>query len=208
VARYTGPVCRLCRRAGEKLMLKGMRCLTPKCALERRHLALGPRRGGRRRPSEYALRLREKQKVRRMYGMLERSFRRCFAQAQRSPGLSGENLLRLLEMRLDNVVYRLGFADSRRQARQLVRHRHFVINGVRTDIPSYQMKVGDTIGWRESSTKLEPYKRVAEEIESKVIPGWLKLDPATLTGKVVSAPAREDIDATINERLIVEYYSR
>ena len=208
MARYTGPVCRLCRRQGEKLMLKGDRCLTPKCALERRSYPPGQRRMRRRRVSERGIQLREKQKARHIYGVLERQFRRCFAEAERRPGLTGENLLRILEMRLDNVVYRLGFADSRRQARQVVRHGHITLNGRKTDIPSCMVKPGGLVAWKEGSTKLEYYKRVAREIQGKTIPSWLSLDLQTLTGRVLSPPERSDIDNTIQEQTIVEYYSR
>jgi len=158
--------------------------------------------------SDRGLQLRQKQKVRYIYGILERQFRRHFAEAEKRPGLTGENLLKILEMRLDNVVYRLGFANSRRQARQLVRHGHITLNGRKTDIPSCQVKPGDIITWKEGSTKLEYYQRVAKEIKDKLIPNWLSLDLKTLSGRVLASPPRDDIDARIQEQLVVEYYSR
>lgn len=212
MARYTGPVCRLCRRSGEKLMLKGERCPTPKCPLEKRSLPPGGRpvrrSRGRGGLSDRGLQLREKQKVRFSYGVLERQFRRFFVEAKRGPSNTGENLLVLLERRLDNVVYRLGFADSRAQARQLVRHGHILVNGRKTDIPSFLVKSGDVIKWRESSTKTEYYKRIAEEVEEGFVPGWLGLDKESMTGKVLNLPARADIETLFNEKAVVEYYSR
>jgi small subunit ribosomal protein S4 len=208
MARYTGPACRICRRQGEKLMLKGARCLTPKCSVERRHAPPGQHGIARRRVSEYSLQLKEKQKARFVYGVLERQFRKYFAEAERRPGLSGENLLQILETRLDNAVYRLGLVESRRQARQLVQHGHITINGRRTYIPSYQVKPGDEIAWEEGSSKLVLYQAAAQDIESKVIPGWLSLDRDSLSGKVLSIPSRGEIESTIDERLIVEFYSR
>jgi len=208
MARYTGPACRLCRRHGEKLMLKGERCTTPKCAMERRNLPPGQHRPRRRRISDRGLQLREKQKARHSYGVLERQFRRHFAEAQKRPGITGENLLQMLEMRLDNVVYRLGFADSRRQARQLVRHGHITLNGRKTDIPSCAVEVGDVIAWEEKSTNTEYYKRVVEQIQDKIVPPWLSLDREHLSGQVLALPSRSDIDPKFNEKAIVEYYSR
>ncbi len=210
MARYTGPACRLCRRLGEKLMLKGERCTTQKCALERRKLAPGQQRLKRRRRkmSDRGLQLMEKQKARRSYGVMERQFRRHFAEAERSPGITGENLLSILEMRLDNVVYRLGFADSRRQARQIVRHRHITLNGRRTDIPSCAVKSGDIIAWSERSTRTEYYKMVVERIQDKIVPSWLSLDQENLRGQVINPPSRDDIDVRLDEKSIVEYYSR
>jgi small subunit ribosomal protein S4 len=208
MARYTGPVCRICRRQGEKLMLKGARCFSPKCSVERRHTPPGQHGVSRRRVSEYSLQLREKQKARFMYGVLERQFRRYFAEAERRPGLSGEILLQILETRLDNVVYRLGFAESRNQARQLVQHGHITVNGRRTYIPSYQIKPGDAISWEEGSSKLVPYQAAAQDIESKMIPSWLSLDRDTLSARILALPARSEIESTIDERLIVEFYSR
>jgi small subunit ribosomal protein S4 len=209
MARYTAAVCRLCRRSGEKLMLKGGRCFTPKCAMERRAKPPGqqPMRR-RRRLSDRGVQLQEKQKARYSYGILERQFRRFFSQAEKQAGITGENLLVLLERRLDNVVYRLGFADSRPQARQLVQHGHIMLNGRKTDIPSCLVKEGDTISWRESSTKTEYYKQLVPNIESKVIPGWLSLDGEKLVGRVLSLPTPDDIEAKFEWQSIVEYYSR
>ncbi len=210
MARYTGPACRLCRRLGEKLMLKGERCTTQKCALERRRLPPGQQRlqRRRRRMSDRGVQLMEKQKARRSYGIMERQFRRHFAEAERSPGITGENLLRILEMRLDNVVYRLGFADSRRQARQIVRHGHISLNGRKTDIPSCAVKAGDVIAWNQKSTGTEYYKMMVERIDDKVIPGWLSLDRDNLAGSVVTPPARSDVEIKLDDKSIVEYYSR
>ena len=208
MARYLGGSCRLCRRVGDKLLLKGSRCFTPKCALEKRSAPPGQRSYRRRKISDRGLQLREKQKVRYSYGMLERQFRRYFAQAKKAPGITGENLLVLLERRLDNVVYRLGFADSRAQARQLVRHGHINLNKRRTDIPSCLVKPGDIIEWRQRSTKTEYYKSLVQEIEGKEVPGWLSLDGQNLVGKVLTLPTRSDIDMKFDEKAIVEYYSR
>ena len=208
MGRYTGPVCRLCRRQGEKLMLKGDRCDTRKCAMERRNLPPGQQRPRRRRISDRGLQLKEKQRARHTYGVLERQFRRHFAEAERRPGITGENLLQILEMRLDNVVYRLGFADSRVQARQVVRHGHITLNGRKTDIPSCAVKPGDVIAWREKSTNTEYYKRVMEQIQDKIVPEWLSLDRQALSGRALAAPSRSDIDPRIDEKAVVEYYSR
>jgi len=210
MARYTGPACRLCRRFGDKLMLKGERCSTPKCPLEKRSTPPGrrPLARWRSRISERGLQLREKQKLRFSYGLLERQFRRFFVEAKKGPGTTGENLIILLERRLDNVVYRLGFADSRAQARQIVRHGHITVSGCKADIPSLLVKSGDVIKWREASTKTEYYKRIAEEIEEKFIPDWLSLDKESMTGRVLNLPGKEDIELGFNEKAIVEYYSR
>jgi small subunit ribosomal protein S4 len=210
MARYTGPVCRLCRRFDDKLMLKGEKCSTPKCPLEKRNVPPGrrPMTRGRSRISDRGLQLREKQKVRFSYGILERQFRRFFAEAKKSPSATGENLLILLERRLDNAVYRLGFADSRAQARQIVRHGHILVNGRKTDVPSFLVKSGDVIKWREASTKTEYYKRIVEEIEEKLTPNWLGLDKESMTGRVLNLPAKDDLEARFNEKVIVEYYSR
>ena len=208
MARYTASVCRLCRRSGEKLMLKGSRCFTPKCALDRRAKPPGQQLVRRRRPSDRGVQLREKQKARYSYGILERQFRRFFAQAKRQSGITGENLLVLLERRLDNVAYRLGFADSRSQARQLVQHGHIMLNGRKTDIPSCLVKEGDTISWRERSTKTEYYKQLVQTIESKSISSWLSLDRQNLVGCVLSLPTPDDIEAKFEGKTIVEYYSR
>jgi len=209
MARYTGPACRICRSQGDKLMLKGDKCFTPKCPVEKRHTPPGQHTSSRRKKvSEYSLQLKEKQRARYIYGVLERQFRKHFAEAERLPGLSGENLLQLLEMRLDNVAYRLGFADSRRQARQLVLHGHISVKGRVTDIPSYQVKVGNVISWKEGSTKLALYQVVVKNIESKTIPSWLSLDRDTMSGRVLAKPSRSDIESIIDERLIVAFYSR
>ncbi len=208
MARYTSAVCRLCRRSGDKLMLKGERCFGPKCAIERRPKPPGQQPMRRRRLSDRGVQLREKQKARYSYGVLERQFRRFFSQAQQQAGITGDNLLVLLERRLDNAVHRLGFADSRAQARQLVQHGHITLNGRKTDIPSALVKEGDTISWTESSTKTEYYKRLAASIESKVIPGWLSLDIEKLIGRVVALPTPDEIEAKIEWQSIVEYYSR
>ncbi len=209
MARYTGPVCRLCRRAGGKLFIKGDRCFTPKCSVDKRPKPPGQQLS-RRRPkfSDRALQLREKQKARHSYGILERQFRGIFAEAERQAGITGENLLVLLERRLDNIVFRLGFADSRAQARQIVRHGHILLNGHKTDIPSCLVKEGDTIGWRQASAKLEYYKVLAQAIEAKTIMNWLSLDKATMVGQLLSLPTPDDIEATFDGKTIVEYYSR
>jgi len=211
MARYTGPVCKLCRREGEKLLLKGERCFTPKCALERRAYAPGMhgrQAQFRRKESEFGLQLREKQKARRIYGVLERQFRRYFKEAERRKGLTSVNLLVILESRLDSVVYRLGFADSRAQARQLVRHGHFDVNGRKTNIPSFLVKAGDLIAVRERSKKLAYFRDLSTVMEHKVVPEWLTLDIPKMEGRVLTLPTREDIDASLDEKLIVEYYSR
>ncbi len=208
MGRYTGAVCRLCRRSGEKLMLKGSRCFTPKCAFDRRGKPPGQQPRRPRRLSDRGLQLREKQKARYTYAMLERQFRRLFKDAERQSGITGENLLVLLERRLDNVTYRLGFADSRAQARQLVQHGHIVLNGRKTDIPSCLVKEGDTISWRQGSTKTEYYKQLVQSIEAKSVLNWLSLDRQNFTGQVLSLPTLEDIDAKFEGQTIVEYYSR
>ena len=208
MARYTAAVCRLCRRSGDKLMLKGSRCFTAKCALDRRAKPPGQQLSRRRRLSDRGLQLREKQKARYTYGILERQLRRFFAEARRQSGITGENLLVLLERRLDNVAYRLGFADSRSQARQLVQHGHIMVNGRKTDMPSYLVKEGDTISWKESSTNTEYYKQLVQSIESKVILSWLSLDREKLIGRVSSLPTPDDIGAKFEWQSIVEYYSR
>ena len=204
MGRYTEAVCKLYRRCNEKLMLKGSRCLTPKCAIDSRK----PVRGRRRRVSDRGLQLIEKQKARYTYGVLERQFKRTFTQAERQQGITGENLQVLLERRLDNVVYRLGFADSRSQARQLVQHGHIMLNGRKTNIPSCLVKEGDTIGCKENSMKKEYFKQLAEEIESKSLAGWLSLDRKNLVGQVLSLPTPDEIGATWDGKAIVEYYSR
>lgn len=211
MARYTDPVCRLCRREGEKLFLKGERCFTPKCSIEKRSYPPGlhGRQGQfRRKESDYGLQLREKQKARRLYGIFERQFRRYFQEAQRQKGLTGVNLLIILERRLDNVIYRLGWGSSRAQARQLVSHGHFEVNGRKTNIPSFLMSEGDVITVRENSKKNTYFKDLAKSLDAGRVPDWLSMDTKNLEAKVVSAPTREHIDVTLNEQLIVEFYSR
>jgi len=210
MARYKDAVCRFCRREGTKLYLKGDRCYSNKCALDRKTYAPGQHGQGRnRKPTEYGLQLREKQKVRRIYGVLEKQFRNYFDEAERQRGVTGENLLRVLEQRLDNVVYRLGFAFSRPEARILVRHGHFTVNGRKVDIPSYQVKEGDVIAVQEKSKTSPKFKEIAEASVHKTTPDWLSSNPEQLTGTVVRLPRREDInDIDIQEHLIVERYSR
>jgi small subunit ribosomal protein S4 len=211
LARYTGPVCKLCRREGEKLFLKGERCFSPKCAFERRSYAPGMhgrQAQYRRKESDYALQLRAKQKARRVYGIQEAQFRRYFREAQRLKGLTGVNLLVMLESRLDNVVYRLGFASSRAQARQLLLHGHFEVNGRKTNIPSYLVKPGDIIAVRDYSRGQAYFKEVSQILDDSQVPAWLSLDSANLAGKVLDLPSRDEIDISLNEQLIVEYYSR
>ncbi len=204
MARYKDSVCKLCQRCSEKLMLKGSRCFTPKCAMERRRRATGRRR----RISDRGLQLIEKQKVRYSYGIMERQFKKTFNQATKQQGITGDNLLVMLERRLDNVVYRLGFADSRAQARQIVQHGHIQVNGHKTDIPSYQTKEGDTISWRESSMKTEYYKQLLEDIGSKTLVSWLSLDRQRLIGQIISLPTLDEVGAEFDGQAVVEYYSR
>ncbi|MDD4495662.1 MAG: 30S ribosomal protein S4 [Eubacteriales bacterium] len=208
MARYTEAVCKLCRREGEKLFLKGDRCYTHKCSVGKRAYAPGQHGQMRKKISEYGIQLREKQKAKRYYGVLESQFRKYFDMAVRKKGVTGTVLLQILESRLDNVVYRLDFADSRAQSRQLVTHGHFSINGKRVDIPSYLVKPGETIALYETSKNIGNFAELAEKVSAKVIPGWLDLDKTNLTAKVVGVPAREDIDLLIQEHLIVELYSK
>lgn len=208
MGRYTGPSCRQCRRAGEKLFLKGDRCFTPRCAVERRHAPPGDQHNRRRRPSDYGIHLREKQKARQIYGVMEGQFRRYMTDAFNSPGITGLNLLRTLERRLDNIVYLLGFADSRKQARQLVRHGHFTVNKVKTDIPSFQVKAGQVIAWKESVKGTDFFRERTDGIPKRPIPPWLSLNLDEMSGEVIALPADEDLTQAINSRLIVEYYSR
>ncbi len=209
MARYRGPVCRLCRREGMKLFLKGERCYKEKCAIERRNQPPGQHGGARRRkPRAYGIQLREKQKLRRVYGVLEGQFRRTFDEANRRKGVTGENLLQLLELRLDNVVFSLGFATSRTQARQLLRHGHVLVDGRRVNIPSFRVKPGMEVSLREKSQKLAQIEEAVDFAQGRGIPAWLELDTANLTGKVLEAPSREDIRFPIQEQLIVELYSR
>ena len=211
MARHTGPVCKLCRREGEKLFLKGERCYTPNCAVEKRAYAPGDhgRYSGRRgRESDYSLQLRGKQKAKRIYGVLERQFRRYFHDAQRRPGLTGLNLLQILESRLDNVVYRLGFADSRAQARQLVSHGHFMVNNRRNNVPSTTLKPGDMVEITKRSSQIEYFKTLRAAEESRTPPTWVEADLNKFTGRMIRLPERAEIDGNLNEQLIVEFYSR
>jgi len=208
MGRYTGPSCRLCRRAGEKLFLKGDRCFTPRCAFERRRTPPGDQGRRRRRPSDYGIHLLEKQKAKYIYGVVESQFRRYMADAFDSPGITGMNLLRSLERRLDNVIFALGFADSRKQARQIVLHGHFQINGTKNDIPSYQVKAGDAITWKESVKSTDFFKERTDGVPKRPVPAWLSLDQFNMSGSVTSLPADEDLQQGIDSRLIVEFYSR
>ena len=208
MARYTGPACKLCRREGKKLYLKGERCTSGKCALDRRSTAPGQHGAAKKKMGEYGVQLREKQSTRRYYGVLEKQFKNYYEEAARKEGMTGENLLVLLERRLDNTVYRMGLAESHRDARQLVLHAHFTLNGKKVNIPSILVKPGDVISVKESSRDSAKIKGLAEALESKTAPKWLDVDKTNLTAKVVSVPAREDIDYDFNEQLIVELYSK
>jgi small subunit ribosomal protein S4 len=208
MARYTGSVCRLCRREGTKLFLKGTRCYTKKCAFERRPSPPGQHGVRRRKMGDFGIQLREKQKVRRVYSVLERQFHNYFVEAGNLDGVTGENLLRFLETRLDNVVFRLGFATSRAQARQLVNHGHFAVNGVPTDVASFMVKPGDRIEVREGRREREPFKIAKETLRSHQAPEWLSLEPARLAGSVLSLPRRDQMPLDLNEQLVVEFYSR
>jgi small subunit ribosomal protein S4 len=208
MARYTESVCRICRREGAKLFFKGTRCYTKKCSFERRPSPPGQHGVRRRKVGEYGMQLREKQKVRRVYGVLERQFRNYFRVASTHSGVTGEYLLRSLELRLDNVVYRMGFASSRAQARQLVGHGHFAVNGTPTNIASYQLRRGDKIEVRESHRAREPFKIAKETLRSHQAPEWLSIDAATLAGTVTDLPRRDQMPLDLNEQLVVEYYSR
>ena len=208
MARYTGPVCRLCRREGMKLFLKGSKCYTKKCAFDRRGTPPGQHGIRRRKMSNYGIQLREKQKVRRVYMVNERPFKRYFETAESRPGVTGENLLRLLETRLDNVVYRMGFSSSRAQARQIVGHGHFLVNGVRTNIPSFRVREGDRIEVRENSRKTEYFKTLKDAIGGAQKPDWVDVDSDKLVGTVTALPTRDQMPLDLNEQLVVEYYSR
>jgi len=208
VARYTEAVCRHCRREGLKLFLKGERCYTDKCAIERRNYPPGEHGQARPKFSEYSIQLREKQKLRRIYGVLEDQFRRYFQQADRTKGVTGETLLQLLERRLDNVVYRLGFSTSRAEARQLVRHGHFRVNGRKVDIPSFSVRVGDQITVRDRSHKVTRIVESLELAQRRGVPEWLEIQPESFTGKVKALPTRADLTMPINEKLVVELYSK
>lgn len=212
MSKYTGPACKLCRREGEKLFLKGSRCYSPKCSFEKRGFVPGQhgrtRQGRSERESDYARQLRAKQRARRVYGMMERPFRRYYTLATRARGLSGLNLLRTLETRLDNVVYRLGYAENRAQARQLVNHGHFVLNGRRADIPSMLVKPGDTVAVKDTSKTLTYFKELPDLAEKRLCAVWMDRDIKTLSGRVLRLPERSEIEGSLNEQLIVEYYSR
>jgi small subunit ribosomal protein S4 len=208
MARYTGSVCRLCRREGAKLFLKGTRCYTKKCSFERRPTPPGQHGVRRRKMGEFGIQLREKQKMRRVYGVLERQFRNYYREAESTTGVTGEALLQRLETRLDNVVFRLGFASSRAQARQLVAHGHFAVNGTATNVPSYSMKPGDRVEVRESRRSREAFKVVKETLRSHTAPEWLSLDAAQLAGSVSTLPRRDQMPLDLSEQLVVEYYSR
>lgn len=212
MAKYRGPVCKLCRREGEKLFLKGARCFSPKCSFERRGYPPGQHGKSaqfrRRRESDYSRQLRAKQKARRIYGILERQFRRYYEVSLQRRGLTGLNLLQILESRLDNVVYRLGYAESRSQARLLVTHGHFSVNGRRTDVPSMLVNPGDEISIREGSSKRTYFKDLPPIAEDRTVPAWLDRDLKKLSGTVIRLPERSEIDGSLNEQLIVEYYSR
>ena len=208
MARYTGAVCRLCRREGMKLYLKGDRCYTDKCAIARRNYAPGQHGQSRKKTSNYGLQLREKQKVRRIYGILEKQFRLYFVKAEKMKGVTGENLLSLLEKRLDNVVYRMGFGESRAESRQLVRHGHFTVNGKKVNIPSFQVSLNDLIAVKATSKNTDKFKELAEAAEAKNPPQWLSVNAEMMEARVISLPTREDIDMPIEEHLIVELYSK
>ena len=208
MARYTGAVCRLCRREGQKLFLKGDRCYTDKCALARRQYAPGQHGQGRKKNSEYGIQLRAKMMTRRYYGVLEKQFAHYFELASKKPGKAGENLLFILESRLDNVVYRLGWASSRAEARQLVTHGHFTVNGKRVNVPSFLTKVGETVAIKEASLSSEKIKAVLEANASRPVPKWLDLDRANHQAKIAAIPERSDVDLQVEETLIVELYSK
>jgi small subunit ribosomal protein S4 len=208
MARYTGPLCRLCRREGEKLFLKGDRCYTDKCAVERRRYAPGQHGHRRKKLSDYAIQLREKQKAKEIYNVLERQFKNYFYIAEMKKGVTGSNLLQLLERRLDNVVYRLGFASNRRQARQLVTHGHFLVNGRKVNIPSYLVRPGDVVEPKESSKKLGIIQENIAKVEHRGLPSWMEMDIEGLKGRINHLPSRDEIALPIQEHLIVELYSK
>ena len=208
MARYTGPSCKLCRRVGKKLFLKGDRCLTDKCALSRRATVPGQHGAGRKTVKEYGMQLREKQTARRYYGVQEGQFETYYEMADKKEGIAGENLLTILECRLDNIVYRMGLASSRKEARQFVRHAHFTLNGKKVDIPSIICKPGDVIALKDKSKASEKFKGLAELMETAVVPAWLEVDKENLSAKVAQLPKREDIDFPFEEQLIIELYSK
>ena len=208
MARYTGPACKLCRREGKKLYLKGERCTSGKCALDRRNTAPGQHGAAKKKMGEYGLQLREKQTTKRYYGILEKQFKNYYEEAARKEGMTGENLLVLLERRLDNTIFRMGLAESHKEARQLVLHANFTLNGKKVNIPSILVKPGDVIAVKEAARENGRIKELVEALESKVAPKWLEVNKTDLTAKVVAMPAREDIDFDFNEQLIVELYSK
>lgn len=208
MARYTGSVCRLCRREGTKLFLKGDRCLSGKCAVDKRPSVPGQHGNGRKQVKEYGLQLREKQKAKRYYGVLENQFKGYFEKAEKTEGVTGENLLSLLERRFDNVIYRIGLANSRKEARQLVTHGHFRLNGKKVNIPSLIVRAGDVITLREASRSSEKFKALIESLDTHVAPKWIELDKAQVVAKVAALPQRDDIDFDFEEHLIVELYSK
>ena len=208
MARYTGAACRLCRRENLKMYLKGDRCYSDKCAIERRPYPPGQHGQGRIKFSEYGVQLREKQKVKRMYGLLESQFRLTYKKASAKKGKAGENLLQALELRLDNVAFRMGFADTRAESRQLVRHAHFLVNGKKVNIPSYQVRVGDKVAVKEKSRNVARITEAVEAVDRRGVPAWLEIDKKSLEGTVKSLPAREDLTLPIQEQLIVELYSK
>jgi small subunit ribosomal protein S4 len=208
LARYTGPSCRLCRREKLKLFLKGERCYSEKCAVDKREYPPGQHGQSRKKYSDYDVQLREKQKVKRIYGIMEKQFRKYFSEANRQKGITGENLLIILERRLDNMVYRMGFAGSRHEARQLIRHKHFEVNGKRVNIPSYLINAGDEIALQEKSRKIAKIQESLEGSSRRGIPRWLEVDKDNVKGKVAALPAREELTMPINEQLIVELYSK
>ena len=208
MARYTGPACKLCRREGKKLYLKGERCTSGKCAIDRRNTAPGQHGAAKKKMGEYGIQTREKQATKRYYGVLEKQFKNYYEEADRKEGMTGENLLILLERRLDNAVFRMGLAESHKEARQLVLHAHFTLNGKKVNVPSILVKPGDVISVKEASRSSAKFKALAESLESKVAPKWLDVDKTNLQAKVVAFPARDDIDFDFNEQLIVELYSK
>ena len=208
MARYTDASCRQCRRIGEKLFLKGERCYTPKCGVEKRRKPPGSQPARRRRTSDWGTQLREKQKARQIYGVLERQFLKYYSEALRRPGITGSYLMQILEERLDNVAYRLNFADSRSQARQLVTHGHIKVNGKKVDIPSYRVRINDVVTWKESSKNLDMYSRMSQDIPRRPLPNWLALNVGNMEGTIISSPDMNEIDTGIDARLVVEFYSR
>ena len=207
MARYTGPSCKLCRREGKKLFLKGDRCLTSKCAVERRATVPGQHGAGRKTVKEYGMQLREKQTARRYYGVQEKQFKKYYVAADKQSGVAGENLLSLLERRFDNVVYRMGLAASRKEARQLIRHGHFMLNGKKADIPSIILKVGDTVTVKEKSRSSEKFKELQEQMAAVIAPKWLDVDVDDFSAKMIMIPERADVDFPFQEQLIIELYS-